>query len=58
MTDDEARQLLKMLHKYIMFYAPDIPQTIPAMAADLAMSMDVTTDEDDKMRREIEECYA
>jgi hypothetical protein len=57
MTDEEARQLLTLLHKYIMEYVPDIPQTIPAMAADLAMSMNVTTDEDDRMRQEIEECY-
>lgn len=56
-SDDEGRELLKLLHKYVENYAPDLPQTIPALAADLAMSMDKATNEDDRMRREIEERY-
>jgi hypothetical protein len=43
-----------MLHKYVMAYTPDIPQTIPALAEDLAMGMDVTTDYVDRLRVEIE----
>lgn len=58
MDDHESRELLRRLHKYVMYYAPDVPQTIPALAEDLAMSMNVTTDEDDRMRREIENAYA
>jgi hypothetical protein len=56
-SDEEARELLTLLHKYVENYTPDLPQTIPALAADLAMSMDTTTDEDDRMRQEIEERY-
>jgi hypothetical protein len=53
-TDHDAEQLLEMLHKYVMAYTPDIPQTIPALAEDLAMGMDVTTDYVDRLRVEIE----
>lgn len=55
--DNDARELLRLLHKYVENYTPDLPQTIPALAADLAMSMDRTTNEDDRMRVEIEERY-
>lgn len=53
-TDQESRQLLMLLHKYGENYTPDLPQTIPALAEDLAMSQDVTDDASDYHRREIE----
>jgi len=56
-TDIDAEQLLHLLHRYVTTYTPDLPQTIPAMAEDLAMSMDETTDLADKCRREIEQAY-
>ena len=36
MSDGEALELLKLLHKYVKAYTPDIPQTISALADDLA----------------------
>lgn len=57
MDDNESRQLLTLLHKYVEAYTPDLPQTIPALAEDLAMGMNPTTNEDDRMRVEIEERY-
>jgi len=38
MDDMEARFLLQLLHKYVKAYAPDIPQTILALAEDLVQS--------------------
>lgn len=38
MTDEQARELLAGLHQYVTEYAPDIPQTILALAEDLAIS--------------------
>lgn len=52
-TDDESRQLLRLLHKYVMAFAPDIPQTIAALAEDLAMSMDRTRESDEALYLEI-----
>lgn len=49
-TDNDAQRLLELLRKYAEAYAPDLPQTIPAMAEDLAMSMDVTSDLADRCR--------
>lgn len=54
MTDYEALQLLTLLHQYVTEYAPDIPQTISALAEDLAMSMDRTSDAADELRQQIE----
>jgi hypothetical protein len=54
-SDVECAELLRLLHKYVVSYAPDIPQTISAFAEDLAMSQDVTSNESDRYRREIEE---
>lgn len=57
MTDEEIRQLLKLLHKYQEEYAPDLPQTIPALAEDLAQSLDRTSDEDDLLSIGIQEAW-
>jgi len=38
MTDEEALELLRLLHKYVQEYSPDIPQTIAGVAEDLARS--------------------
>jgi len=57
-TDREALDLLRLLHQYIVEFQPDIPVTIPALAEDLAMLMDVTSDEADQLRRDIEEILA
>jgi len=51
--DTDSRMLLKLLHKYVLEFAPDIPQTISALAEDLAMSMDRTSDEDERLAQEI-----
>jgi hypothetical protein len=56
-TDMDTRMLLKLLHQYTQEFAPDLPQTVPALAEDLAMSLDETSDEDDRRRREIEIAY-
>lgn len=53
-TDRDASVLLQLLHKYMEDFAPDLPVTIPALAEDLAMSQDVTTDRDDYYRNQIE----
>jgi len=52
-TDAHSRQLLRLLDQYQEEFAPDLPQTIPALAEDLAMSLDETSNEDDKMRQDI-----
>ena len=54
-TDNDGRKLLYLLYKYMKNYAPDLPIHVPALAADLAMSQDVTDDLSDEYRREIEE---
>jgi len=57
MTDDEALQLLRLLWRYVR-YAGDQPPDdikISALTADLAMSMEPTTDEADYLRWLIEE---
>jgi len=51
-TDHDARSLLVFLHRYVTAY-PDVSDSISDLAGDLAMSLDTTTDEDDRMRREI-----
>lgn len=55
--DRDALNLLKLLHKYQESFAPDLPQTIPALAEDLAQSMDVTTDYADQLSREVQEAW-
>lgn len=54
MTDHEALELLRLLHKYVEAYGEGEDLPISELAGDLAMSMDVTTDEADNLRREIE----
>lgn len=53
-TEQDSRQLLMLLHKFAVSYEPDLPQTISALAEDLAMSQDVTDDASDYHRRNIE----
>lgn len=38
MSDAEARELLRLLHKYCTTYEPDLPQTITTLAEDLVNS--------------------
>jgi len=52
--ENDTRELLRLLHKYQKSFAPDLPQTIPALAEDLAMSLDETSAIDDLRRQEIE----
>lgn len=39
MNDNEAMELLRLLEKYVKAYTPDIPQTISALAEDLAVGL-------------------
>jgi hypothetical protein len=57
MSDAEALALLRGLHTYVVEYGGD-DLRMSELAADLAMSMDVTSDEADSLRREIEERLA
>jgi len=50
MTDDEAVVLMRLLYRYVYAYGGSVEMTIQEMADDLAMSMDVTTDEADELR--------
>lgn len=50
MTDEEALQLLRLLHKYVTDYSPDIPQTLSGLAEDLAVA---NTDEARRLHEEI-----
>lgn len=54
MTDHEALTLLQLLAKYVTEYDSCADMKISEMAEDLAMSMDVTTEEADELRRTIE----
>ena len=36
----DAIELLRLLHKYVKTYTPDIPQTILALVEDIEMSVD------------------
>lgn len=56
--DNDARELLSLLYEYVKHYGNESPTTIVDLAADLAMSMDVTTGEDDRMRNYIEATLA
>lgn len=56
-TEYDSRNLLLLLHKYVTTYGSDAAGTVPELAADLAMSLDVTDDIDDQRRREIEQNY-
>lgn len=53
MDDTEAMQLLRLLHKYVTDHDIRTDDTIADVADDLAMSMDVTTDEADNIRKEL-----
>jgi hypothetical protein len=56
MDDRQSRELLRLLHMYVQAYAADMhDMSITELAGDLAMSLNTTTDEDDRMRRYIEE---
>ena len=55
MSEEESALLLRLLHRHVMLHA--VEDSISALAADLAMSMDRTTDEQDAMRRDIESFY-
>jgi len=57
MNDSEAMMLLAMLHHYLTDAGPESTPTVPEIAADLAMSLDVTPDWADRFRRDIEEAY-
>jgi hypothetical protein len=39
-TDADALKLLELLAQYGVNYAPDVPLTVPALAEDLAATMD------------------
>ena len=52
-TDVDSRALLVLLYKYQQEFLPDLPQTIPALAEDLAQSLDTTYDKAGHMMREI-----
>ena len=58
MDDDAARELLGLLYDYVKAYGSESPKTVSDLASDLAMSLDVTTEADDQMRRYIEETLA
>jgi hypothetical protein len=53
MTDEETRQLLRLLHQFIHEY-DHYDNTVTSVVEEIAMSQDVTTDEVDNLRREIE----
>ena len=54
MSDTECMELLRLLYKYVTEFGDCTDMKISEMAADLAMSMDETTNEADELRREIE----
>jgi hypothetical protein len=56
-TDNESRQLLTLLHRYVEHFEPDIPPMVEHLAEDLAQSMDETTNADDEMYRFIATAY-
>jgi hypothetical protein len=56
-SDNDARLLLQLLHKYVTHYDPDVPPQVEHLAGDLAQSLDVTSDEDDRMYQEIANIY-
>jgi hypothetical protein len=56
-NDTDSRILLRMLHKYVMEFEPDVPVKVEHLAEDLVQSMDETSDADDAMYREIAQVY-
>jgi hypothetical protein len=54
MDDAQSRELLRLLYTYVEEFGLDAEDSISDLASDLAMSLDVTTDEDDMRRRYIE----
>ena len=46
-----------LLHKYAESVVTDLPQNVPALAVDLAMSLDETDDASDFHRQNIEIIY-
>lgn len=56
-TDNDSRQLLRLLHKYVTNYEPDVPVKVEHLAEDLVQSLDVTSNEDDAMYQEICRVY-
>lgn len=56
MNDEECIKLLRLLLKYFEEYTEsDTSMTVANLAEDLAMSMDITTDEADHIRVRLEE---
>lgn len=56
-SDNDARLLLQLLHKYAMNFEPDVPVKVEHLAEDLVQSLDRTTDRDDEMYQEICRVY-
>lgn len=56
-SDYDARELLRLLHKYVENYEPDIPIEVEHLASDLVQSLDETRDEDDEMYQYIARAY-
>lgn len=56
-TDEDSRNLLVLLYKYVRAFEPDIPPMVEHLAQDLVQSLDVTTNADDEMYQEIARCY-
>lgn len=52
-TDEECLAFLRLLHKYVTEYGDCADMQLSDLAEDLAMSMDHTTDEADRLRVEI-----
>jgi hypothetical protein len=55
LSDKEAEELLRLMHKAVTEYDSCANMSISEFASDLAMAMDETTDKADQYRREIEE---
>jgi hypothetical protein len=53
MTDEEAKKLLQLLDNYMIEFgeAPSTEYTVADLVDDLTMSLDVTDDESDRIRR-------
>jgi hypothetical protein len=52
-TDEEAKKLLQLLDNYMIEFseAPSTEYTVADLVDDLAMSLDVTDNESDRIRR-------
>ena len=52
-SDSEARIMLRLLSKYVNEFGDCANMKLSELAADLCMSMDETTDDDDRCYRSI-----